>query len=209
MGLKFRSRKFGGYLSTELPESSSPITHPSLCYRHDGFTHYLPLVPPCGSCLSNDGTTMLYHEARRRTLHVMYRGKHYVVPNDDVSLIDIPAGTYAGYAAFNIFRNFIPLNSFRVLKNTVTVTHCGIRRIFPKGTVVWLTYAYGGNAVNITFSDIKSGMPQAEPGYSSQKQWWKDGGFGASDNPTIQFRDSFRNIWSDIPFTLEQGVVFA
>ena len=209
MGLKFRSRKFGGYLLTELPESSNPITHPSLCYRHGGTTHYLPLVSPGGSCLSNDGTTMLYHEARRRTLHVMYRGKHYVVPNDDVSLIDIPAGTYAGYAAFNIFRNFIPLNSFRGLKNTVTVTHCGIRKIFPKGTVVWLTYAYGGNAVNITFSGIKSGMPQAEPGYSSQKQWWKDGGFGASDNPTIQFRDSFRNIWSDIPFTLEQGVVFS
>ena len=189
-----------------LIEDEGVITSPALHYRQGNRTHHIPLIPPDGACYNAAQTVRYaYSASADRTLHVIYHGRRYVVPNTITPLIDIPAGTYAGYTAYGIFKNFISPNAYRVLKNKVTVSHRGIAKTFDAGTAVWLTHAYGGETINLTFTQQRSAMPRAEPGYNGNKEWWTD---SARNAPTIQLHIRASHWWSGITFTISHGVKF-
>ena len=111
-------------LAVRLIEDEGVITSPALHYRQGNRTHRIPLIPPDGACYNATQTVKYaYSASAGRTLHVIYHGSRYVVPNTIRPLTDIPAGTYAGYTAYGIFKNFISPNAYRVLKNKITVSH--------------------------------------------------------------------------------------
>lgn len=187
-------------------EEETAITSPSLCYRQGGVTHYVPLVLPSGECYDKEHFFRYSYAAIfGDTIHVIYKGKEYVVPNNRTAIFSIPAGTYVGESAFRLFNQFIPLNSFRILKRRATIEHVGVTRTFPAGTAVWLTYAYGGETVNLTFTQNKNSMPQRDPQSSSEKEWWLP---SDNSNPTIVLHNLPSSEWSELYFSLKNGVLF-
>lgn len=187
-------------------EEKTAITSPSLCYRQGGVTHYVPLVLPSGECYDKEHFFRYYHKPDGSlAIHVIYKGKEYVVPNFKSAIFSIPAGTYVGESAFRLFNQFIPCNSFRILKRSAAITHVGMTRIFPAGTAVWLTYAYAGCTVNLTFTQNKHSMPQKDPSNGSEKEWWLP---SYNSNPTIVLHNLPRSEWSELSFNLINGVLF-
>lgn len=187
-------------------EEETAITSPSLCYRQGGVTHYVPLVLPSGECYDKEHFFRYYHKPDGSlAIHVIYKGKEYVVPNFKSAIFSIPAGTYVGESAFRLFNQFIPKNSFRILKRSATIIHVGITRTFPAGTAVWLTYAYGGKVINLTFTQNKNSMPQKNPEPYSEKEWWTP---IYNSNPTIVLRNFPGSNWSKLSFSLINGVLF-
>ena len=187
-------------------EDNTAITNPSLCYRLGGVTHYVPLILPSDECYDKEHFFRYSYAALfGDTIHVIYKGKEYVVPNNRTAIFSIPAGTYVGESAFRLFNQFIPLNSFRILKRRATIEHVGATRIFPAGTAVWLTYAYGGETVNLTFTQNKNSMPQRDPQSSSEKEWWLP---SDNSNPTIVLHNLPSSEWSELYFSLKNGVLF-
>lgn len=187
-------------------EEDTAITTPSLCYRQGNDTHYVPLILPNGECFNKKRTVRYYYNPHsENTIHVRYKGKEYVVPNIKADISNIPSGTYVGQSAFQLFYNFISYNNFRVLKRSATIEHYGITKTFPAGTAVWLTYAYGGDTINLTFTQNKNSMPETEPMGSNFKEWWYP---ECNTAPSIQLHNGFTKVWSGNSFTLKDGVLF-
>lgn len=211
MSLYFRTKKiFYEGLAIRAFEEKTAITSPSLCYIQGGVTHYVPLILPNGECYNKENTVKYYYDPDpyvrgRRTICVIYKGKQYVVPNVSAEVSNIPSGTYIGESAFRIFSNFISYNNFRVLKKSATIEHNGITKTFPAGTAVWLTYAYSGNTINLTFTQNKNSMPQTEPHGSKFKEWWYP---EYNTAPSIQLHNGFTRTWGWNSFTLKNGVLF-
>lgn len=211
MSLCFRTKKiwYEGLVLTAFEEKTA-ITIPSLCYIQGGVTHYVPLILPNGECYNKEHTVKYSYEPatysdHKRTICVIYKGKQYVVPNVSQNLKNIPRGSYYGEMAFRTFSNFIAYNSFRVLKKSVRIKHNYITKEFPAGTAVWLTYAYGGKTINLTFTQNKSSMPQTEPHESPPKEWWYP---KLNTAPSIQLHNGFRDVWSSEDFMLYEDIIF-
>ena len=160
-----------------LIEDEGVVTSPALHYRQGNRTHHIPLIPPDGACYNAAQTVKYaYSAGAGGALHVIYHGSRYVVPNAN-----------------------------RVLKNKITVSHRGIAKTFEAGTAVWLTHSYGGETINLTFTQQRGNMPRAEPGYNGNKEWRTD---SAHNAPTIQLHIRASNWWSGITFTISHGVKF-
>lgn len=110
---------FAKLQSFRLIEDAAALTMPALHYVQDGRVHHIPLITPDGACCNKERTIKYFYSASSgQTLHAMYRGRHYVVPNAVSAMshaANIPAGTYAGETAYRIFQQFISPNSYRVL----------------------------------------------------------------------------------------------
>ena len=198
---------FAKLQSFRLIEDAAALTTPALHYVQGGRVHHIPPSLPDSPCYNKERTIKYFYSASSGlTLHAMYRGRHYVVSNAVSAMshaANIPAGTYAGEAAYLMFQQFISPNSYRVLSEFVTISHCGYTRHFSKGTAVWLTYAYGGACINLTFTQIKTRISQADIGYSHDKQDW----YGDTA-PTIQLHSFHQWKWSEHPFTVYGGIKF-
>ena len=182
-----------------------PPTKPALCIVHGNKTRHIPLILPDGVCYSYDEGIKFSYSSAIPAIHVIYNGRHYIVPNRETDNHSIPKGTYVGRSAYDIFRNFIGKNRYRVLKNSVTIVHRGVTKTFGAGTAVWLTYAYAGKTVNLTFTHNKSYMSESEPGYDNSKEWWLEHAWSC---PTIQLHNGFDDAWSTFPFLLKNGINF-
>ena len=180
-------------------------TKPALHILYDGKVQHFPLILPDGLCYTYDEAKRFSYSPAIPAIHVIYNRRHYVVPNREADNHAIPKGMYIGQSAYNLFEDFIGRNKYRVLKNSVTIVHCGVTKTFSAGTAVWLTHSYNGRTINLTFSQNKSYMAFTEPGYSTSKEWWQP---GMNTSPTIQLHDVFRNVWSEFPFYLKNGINF-
>lgn len=188
-------------------EGNTAITSPSLCYRLGGVTHYVPLILPNDECYDKEHFFRYSYKAYAgSTIRVIFKSKEYVVPNLKTDIFSIPAGTYMGESAFRLFNQFIPCNGFRILKRRATIEHVGVIKTFPAGTAVWLTYAYAGCTVNLTFTQNKHSMPQTDPQYNNfEKEWWKP---SCDSSPTIVLHNLPSSEWSKLYFRLKDGVLF-
>lgn len=183
---------------------------PRLVYYDSGTKWYYPLILPT-SVLTWDGYKYSYDKSAGDTFGVGLSGTKYVVPNKRVSAVtyDIPAGVYIGQGAYDIFKKFISNNSYRILKDSVTIIHMGTARTFPAGTAVWLIYGYSGQCINLTFqTNVSSPAAGVDAGYSSTNSWWSS----SSTNPVIQLRfyngHGYPTPWSRNNFTITGGIKF-
>lgn len=120
---------------------------------------------------------------------------------------DIPAGTYVGQSAYNTFHSYISDNGYRKLAESVTIKHMNITKTFSAGQYVSLSYAYGGNVINLTFGNYNSSSSYpGDAGVNNYKEWWTT----SASYPTIQLRyNSDNGTWSSNSFYLQNGIVFA
>lgn len=182
-------------------------TTPSLCYYQGNATEYLPLITKTGT-LTLNGKIWSYTTSIP-TFHVIYNNTEYVVPNKvEAAAYDIPAGTYIGQSAYDIFKKFISNGGYRTLKYSVSIVHMGTARTFPAGTKVWLIYGYSGQCINLTFQTGGSPAAGVDASYSSTNSWWSS----SSTNPVIQLRvyngQGFPTPWSWNNFTITGGIKF-
>lgn len=211
-----------GTLVSKTPfNSTTRYTTPSICYSKNGTINYIPLITPTGS-VDIDGYRYSYDSSDpiyNKTIHCIYNGIEYVVPNKSEQLInyDFPAGTYVGQYAYRSIGSAISNNSYRTLKYDVTITHQGTTRTWPAGTRMYMTYAYSGNCINYVF--IKSAIKPNTVGQcdlmgDTYHKWYTNTGSTYSyndDYATIQLKIRFDwsdGKWSTIPFTVTPGIKF-
>lgn len=119
---------------------------------------------------------------------------------------DIPAGTYVGQSAYNTFHSYISNNGYRKLAESVTIRHMNITKTFSAGQYVSLSYAYGGNVINLTFGNYNSSSSYpGDAGVNNYKEWWTT----SASYPTIQLRYNLATgTWSSNSFYLLNGIRF-
>ena len=84
MGLYFRCNG----AAIRLIEDEGVVTSPALHYRQGNRTHHIPLIPPDGACYNAAQTVKYaYSAGAGSTIHVIYHGSHYVVPNTITPLL--------------------------------------------------------------------------------------------------------------------------
>lgn len=190
------------------PWTSVPFL-PKLGYYDSGTKWYYPLIKPTAT-LTWGGYVYSYDRSVGDTFGIGLSGTKYVAPNKRVSAVayDIPAGTYIGQGAYNIFKNFISNNSYRTLKDSVTITHVGITRTFPANTRVWLIYGYSGQCINLIFQTIDAPSTGVDLGFNYTNSWWSS----SSNNPGIQLRvyngQGYPTPWSWNNFTITGEIKF-
>lgn len=202
-GLKSNNNKALG------PWTSVPFS-PKLGYYYNGTKWYYPLIKPTAT-LTWGGYVYSYDRSIGDTFGIGLSNTKYVVPNKRVSAVtyDIPAGTYIGQGAYDIFKKFISNNSYRILKDSVTIVHMGTARTFPANIGVWLIYGYSGQCINLCF-ETSGSSPTAgvDAGFSSSNSWWSS----SSTNPVIQLRvyngQGYPTPWSWNNFTITGGIKF-
>lgn len=192
------------------PWTSVPFSPKLAFHDSSGDVWYYPLIKP-GSTLTWGGYKYSYDKSVGDTFGIALDNTKYVVPNKRVSAVtyDIPAGTYIGQGAYDIFKKFISNNSYRTLKYPVTIVHMGTARTFPAHTGVWLIYGYSGQCINLTFQTGGSPAAGVDAGYSSStNSWWSS----SSTNPVIQLRvyngQGYPTPWSWNNFTITGGIKF-
>lgn len=201
-GLKSNNNKALG------PWTSVPFL-PKLGYYDSGTKWYYPLIKPTAT-LTWGGYKYSYDKSVGDTFGIGLSGTKYVVPNKRVSAVtyDIPAGTYIGQGAYDLFKKFISNNSYRILKYSVTIVHMGTARTFPANTGVWLIYGYSGQCINLCFQTSGSPAAGVDAGFSSSNSWWSS----SSTNPVIQLRvyngQGYPTPWSWNNFTINGGIKF-
>lgn len=181
--------------------STTRVTTPSLCYRESGSTKYIPLLTSRSQTI--DGYA---YAASNPTVCVRYNNTTYYGAKGRAVVADIPAGTYYGQTAYNLFKSFISNNDYRTLANSCIITHMGTVRTFPAGTKVWLMYGYSGNIINLVFQNTNyTPTPGGDLGVSNNNGWWNKN----TNNKGIQLRyDLTRGIWSLNTFILQDGIRF-
>lgn len=133
-----------GTLVSKTPfNSTTRYTTPSICYSKNGTINYIPLITTTGY-VDIDGYRYSYDSSDpiyNKTLHCIYNGVEYVVPNKSEQLIDIPAGTYTPSAFESLISTFIGRNTKRQVANDFSVTVGGGA---GRGTVQCLAGSYIG-----------------------------------------------------------------
>lgn len=210
---EIRLRKNGTTHHLEWCGSGVPCEE-RFAFRYNGSIYYVP-------AMSTQGTKVLggiynslrwYYDTSSPTIAFRKNGKTYYCNKsfitEQVISYDIPAGTYVGQSAYNIFKNFISNNSYRTLKYSVTITHNGISRTFPANTKVWLIYGYSGNCINLIFQTGSTPTSGVDLGATNNNNWWSS----STDNPGIQLRLWVGNYsttpWSSNNFTISGGIKF-
>lgn len=70
--------------------TTSKVTSPSLAYRANNQTLYLPLITKSGSYINAEGNKKFtYNSSSMSTIHVMYNNTEYVVPNYVTSVVTV------------------------------------------------------------------------------------------------------------------------
>lgn len=180
---------------------------PRLVYYYSGTKYYYPLIKPT-STLTWNGYIYSYDKSVGDTFGIGLSNTKYVVPNRRVPLVtyDIPAGTYVGQGAYDLFKKFISNNSFRTIKDSVTIRHMNITRTFNANTRVWLIYGYGGDCINLIFQTGPDPYSGVDLGYRSD---YNDLWTSSSTNPGIQLHIYNGNPgWSTNNFTITGGIKF-
>lgn len=182
---------------------SSRVTTPSYCYRQNDTTYYTPLLTSRSQTIGN-----YVYNASSPTVCVRYNNTTYYAAKSRTENSSIPAGTYVGESAYNIFKKFISNNSYRILKYSVTIVHMGTARTFPANTRVWLIYGYSGGCINLIFQTIDAPSIGVDLGFNYTNSWWSS----SSNNPGIQLRvyngQGYPTPWSWNNFTITGGIKF-
>ena len=150
-----------------------------------------------------------YYSSSKPSIHVADSGNSICNAYNAVSTIyksHIPAGTYVGQSAYNTFHSYISNGGYRQLAESVTIIHMNITRTFSAGQYVSLSYAYGGNVINLTFGKYNSSSSYpGDAGANNYKEWWTS----SASYPTIQLRyNSDTGTWSSNSFYLQNGIRF-
>ena len=115
MGIKYR--KFG--VTFETLGYTSRITTPSLCYRKNGITYYVPLL------LNGDPIIVDGYEYKASSIFLIccrYNGNTYkAATSRETFTPDIPAGTYTPTDFENLIKQFISNNGTRITANSFTL----------------------------------------------------------------------------------------
>lgn len=183
-----------------------------LAFRYSGNTYYVPAMSTQGTKVFG-GTVngeSWYYDTSSPTIAFRKNGKTYYCSKSlTTERYDIPAGTYVGQGAYDIFKKFISNNSYRILKDSVTIVHMGIARTFPARTGVWLIYGYSGQCINLIFQTTGyAPSTGVDLGFNYNNSWWSS----SPDNPGIQLRvyngQGYPTPWSKNTFTITGGIKF-
>lgn len=205
---EIRFRKNGTIYHLDFRGIDAPCEQ-RLAFRYSGNTYYVPAMSTQGTKVFG-GTfngSSWYYDTSSPTIAFRKNGKTYYCSKSlTTERYDIPAGTYVGQGAYDLFKKFISNNSYRTLKDSVTIRHMNITRTFPVNTRVWLIYGYGGDCINLCFQtgpDPKTGV---DIGYNTNTNGYWD---SSSTNPCIQlhiYNGGAR--WSSNNFTITGGIKF-
>lgn len=88
--------KIAAYNISTVDGFTTKYKTPSLAFRKDGVTHYIPLISP-NSHYDVPGTNIRLTHNGEKAIRVRYNDSTYVVPTSQTSIqtYDIPEGTYS------------------------------------------------------------------------------------------------------------------
>ena len=152
---------------------TSKVTTPSICYRQNDTTYYIPLLENGASAIIGGYT----YSVSGKTICCRYNNKTYKSATNRTMNYDIPAGTYTPSAFRNLIEQFISnngnrsvLNSFTVKVNNQTVSVSAGQKIYytvngssPQGYVrsVWFNPSSApssGSAPTIEYNNGSNGF---------------------------------------------------
>lgn len=129
MGLKYRKNS----TSYETLGYTSRVTTPSLCYRKNGTTYYVPLL------LNGVDTTVgsYVYKAAGPALCCRYNGNTYkAATSREAFTPDIAAGTYTPSTFRGLISQFISNNGSRNVANAYSVKVNGTTKSYAAGTYI-------------------------------------------------------------------------
>lgn len=202
------------FASSGSAENFTACSNFLMCYQNTGSSSsaksYVPALTTQGTKvyagLDYDGN-QVYYDTSSPTIAFRKNGTtYYCAKSVTKESYGIPAGTYIGQGAYDLFKKFISNNSYRTLKYSVTIRHMNITRTFPANTRVWLIYGYGGDCINLIFQTGPDPYSGVDLGYSSDyNDFWNS----STTNPGIQlhiYNGGAR--WSTNNFTITGGIKF-
>lgn len=124
---------------------TSRVTTPSICYRQNGTTYYVPLLEN-GTSTTIDGYT---YSVSGKTICCRYNNKTYKSATDRTVAYDIPAGTYTPSAFKDLIYNFLPYaGASRTVASAVTATVNGQSVTLSAGGTIYRSSVSSGSQTN-------------------------------------------------------------
>lgn len=144
----------GGKTYQPVVASTDKYTTPSLCFRRNGRTFYIPLAPKPVSGVETEACTIIDGSNKYQIafsvysspkMYVRCNGQTYAIPNKSyINEVGIPAGTYSARSFEAIVQSFITLEGSRLVRKSYSVTVNGATRSFSANTPIAYTAKCSG-----------------------------------------------------------------
>lgn len=140
--------------------TASKVTSPSLAYRANNQTLYLPLIEPGDSYTNAAGDIKFtYSSSSLSTIHIMYNNKEYVVPNYATPVVTVEI------TGVSTKSEKVGSGSSGYYKKTVTVSYKAAYKGSGSGGYAKLSY-YVAQSQSLSYSKSISGEKQINAGTS-------------------------------------------
>ena len=161
MGIHFAgfNKNINGIMTNNSISRETKLTTPSLCYRENGKTMYVPLVLPGeGNGAMTSSNNLYYYDPDNRysvKVAVRYNGKTYYIPTTlkIITQYAIPEGSYSPSSFATLIGKYMTYGGYRELASQCTVTVNGQTLTLTPGTRIYYIVAssYFKSAVGVGF----------------------------------------------------------